>query len=127
MDTSGKKILVVDDVAVSLSAAEKALREEYEVVTVNSGVRALRYFESEKADLILMDIRMDGKDGIETLRELRKMSNGKDVPVIMLTSSQDRRSVIESSKLGIYDYVLKPYEPRELRKRIKSALSAASS
>ena len=127
MAASGKKILVVDDVAVSLSAAEKALSEEYEVVTVNSGTRALRYFESDRADLILMDIRMDGKDGIETLRELRQMSNGKDVPVIMLTSSQDKKSVIESSKLGVYDYILKPFEPRELRKRIKNALDAANS
>lgn len=125
MAASGKKILVVDDVAVSLSAAEKALSEEYEVVTVNSGARALRYFESDRADLILMDIRMDGKDGIETLRELRQMSNGRDVPVIMLTSSQDKKSVIESSKLGVYDYILKPFEPRELRKRIKNALDAA--
>lgn len=127
MEALGKTILVVDDVAVSLSAAEKALKDEYEVVTVNSGIRALRYLESEKADLILLDIRMDGKDGIETLKELRQMSNGKDVPVIMLTSSQERRSVIESSKLGIYDYVLKPYEPRDLRKRIKNALEAAGS
>lgn len=127
MNTLGKKILVVDDVAVSLSATEKALRDEYEVITVNSGSRALRYLEMDKADLILMDIRMDGKDGFETLRELRKKSNGKDVPVIMLTSSHEKKSVIESSKLGVYDYVLKPFEPKELRKRIKNALNAANS
>lgn len=126
MDTVEKKILVVDDVAVSLSAAEKALSDEYEVITVNSGVRALRYLERETADLILMDIRMDGKDGFETLKDLRKKANGKNVPVIMLTSSHEKKSVIESSKLGVQDYIVKPFEPRELRKRIKNVLAAAN-
>ena len=125
MGELGKKILVVDDVAVSLSAVENALSEDYEIVTANSGSRALHYFDSDKADLMLLDIRMDGKDGIETLKELRQMDNGKDVPVIMLTSSQDKKSVIESSKLGVHDYILKPFEPRELRKRVKNVLDIA--
>ena len=66
------------------------MSEDYEVVTANSGTRALHYFDSDKADLMLLDIRMDGKDGIETLKELRQMDNGKDVPVIMLTSTRKR-------------------------------------
>ena len=62
-----KKVLVVDDVAISLSVTEQALREHYEVITVNSGGRALRYMKKERPDLILLDIRMDQMDGIETL------------------------------------------------------------
>lgn len=119
-----KRILVVDDMAISLSAAENALKEFYEVTTMNSGTRALRYLGKETADLILLDIRMDEKDGIETLKEIRKMHNGKDIPVIMLTSAQDRKSVIESSKLGIFDYILKPFDPEDLRKRVENALSS---
>ena len=118
-----KRILVVDDMAISLSAAENALKELYEVTTMNSGARALRYLEKEETDLILLDIRMDEKDGIETLKEIRKMRNGQDIPVIMLTSAQDRRSVIETSKLGIFDYILKPFDPKDLRKRIENVLS----
>ena len=75
--------------------------------------------------MILLDIRMAEKDGIETLKELRNMRNGKDIPVIMLTSAQDKRSVIESSKLGIFDYILKPFDPADLRKRIENALSSS--
>jgi len=120
-----KKILAVDDVAVNLSVIEQTLRGKYDVVTVNSGTRALKYLKKERPDLILLDIRMENKDGIETLRELRALHNGADIPVIMLTSAQDKDSVIESTKLGIYDYVLKPFVPRDLLLRIQAALALA--
>ena len=119
-----KRILVVDDMAISLSAAENALKELYEVTTMNSGERALRYLGKEETDLILLDIRMAEKDGIETLKEIRKLRNGQDIPVIMLTSAPDKHFVIESSKLGIFDYILKPFDPKDLRKRIENALSS---
>lgn len=117
-----KQILAVDDMAVSLAAIENTLRDMYEVITVNSGLRALRYLEEERPDLILLDIKMANIDGIETLREIRSMKNGKDVPVIMLTSAQNKKLVIESVKLGIYDYVLKPFDQNDLRKRVRAVL-----
>lgn len=120
-----KRILVVDDVAISLSAIENTLKGIYEVITVNSGARALRYLDKEKPDLILLDIHMAHKDGIETLREMRNLKNGQDVPVIMLTSAHDRSSVIATKKLGIYDYVLKPFNPDELLSRIKRTFRLA--
>ncbi len=120
-----KRILAVDDVAVNLSVIEQALRDKYEVITVNSGARALRYLQKERPDLILMDIRMENKDGIETLREIRAMPNGSGIPVIMLTSAQDRNSVLASTKLGVYDYVVKPFIPRDLIFRIETALELA--
>ena len=94
----------------------------YEVITVNSGVRALRYLKNEKPDLILLDIKMEGKDGIETLKELRAMENGAKIPVIMLTSKNDKGSLIETAKLGIYDYLLKPFDTEDLHYRIRRAL-----
>lgn len=117
-----KKVLVVDDVAISLSVTEQALREHYEVITVNSGDRALRYLKKEKPDLILLDIRMDKMDGIETLKEIRKIDNRADIPVIMLTAQSDKASVLETARLGIYDYMLKPFAPQELLKRVQGAL-----
>lgn len=117
-----KKVLVVDDVAISLSVTEQALREDYDVVTVNSGSRALRYLRKERPDLILLDIRMDDMDGIQTLKEIRKMDNRADVPVIMLTGQNEKTSVLEAAKLGIYDYMLKPFAAQELLSRVQSAL-----
>lgn len=117
-----KRILAVDDVAINLSVIENALKNQYDVVTVNSGSRALRYLERETPDLILLDIRMHHKDGIETLRDIRAMENKAHIPVIMLTSAHDRETVAESTRLGICDYVLKPFDPEDLRSRIQRAL-----
>lgn len=119
------RILAVDDNAISLKAIDQALRNEYEVITVNSGERALRYLMCEKPDLILLDIQMANKDGIETLKEIRAMKNGADIPVIMLTSKNDKETIIQSSRLGIDDYVLKPFDSRELSERICQTLEKA--
>ena len=117
-----KKILAVDDNTISLATIEQELKKDYEVIPVNSGERALQYLRREKPDLILMDIQMAQKSGIETLREIRGMEKCKDIPVMMLTSKQDKASVVESSKLGIYDYVIKPFKGEDLHKRIDRIL-----
>lgn len=109
----------MDDSAIVLSRIESTLCNDYDVVTVNSGARALKYLKEEKPDLILMDIRMAQKDGIETLRDIRNMDECKDIPVIMLTGVETKDSVLESARLGIRDYILKPFYNDELLKRIR--------
>lgn len=117
---SGKKcILAVDDTAIVLTRIFDALQNEYEVITVNSGVRALKYLEQERSDLILLDIQMAQKDGIETLQEIRAMKGREDIPVIMLTGVEDKDIVLKSAKLGICDYILKPFSSDDLVKRIR--------
>lgn len=116
------RILAVDDNSISLAAIEQELKKEYEVIPVNSGSRALQYLRREKPDLILLDIQMAQKDGIETLREIREMEKCKDIPVIMLTSKQDKSAVVETSKLGIYDYILKPFQGENLHNRVDRVL-----
>lgn len=115
-------ILAIDDVAVVLQRIRDTLDEYYDVVTVNSGDRALRYLENEKPDLILLDIRMTPKDGFETLRDIRSKENGIDIPVIMLTGMEDKESVMEGFEMGICDYILKPFSPKNLLERIRRAL-----
>ncbi len=117
--SSKKRILAVDDNAIVLTRIENTLSNDYEVITVNSGVRALRYLEQEKPDLILLDIQMAHKDGIETLREIRNMEDREDIPVIMLTAVEDKEIVLESAKIGICDYILKPFYSDDLIKRIR--------
>ena len=116
---SGKCILAVDDTAIVLTRISDTLRNDYKVVTLNSGVRALKYLQQEKPDLILLDIQMAQKDGIETLREIRSMSGREDIPVIMLTGVEDKDYVLKSAKLGICDYILKPFSSEDLIKRIR--------
>lgn len=117
-----KCILAVDDTAIVLTRIADTLRNDYEVVTVNSGTRALKYLHQEKPDLILLDIQMAGKNGIETLREIRSMIGLSDIPVIMLTGMENRESVVESARLGICDYILKPFSSEDLLERIRRVL-----
>lgn len=117
--SSKKRILAVDDNAIVLTRIANTLSNDYEVITVNSGVRALRYLKEEKPDLILLDIQMAQKDGIETLREIRNMEDREDIPVIMLTGVENKEIVLESAKIGICDYILKPFSSEDLIKRIR--------
>lgn len=119
-----KRILAVDDAVIILRRITDALEEYYDVITANSGSRALRYLEKEKPDLILLDIRMMPKDGLETLKEIRAMKDRADIPVIMLTGVEDKRFVMEGIKLGICDYILKPFFPEDLLERVQRALDS---
>ena len=118
-----KNILAVDDDNIVLTRISSILRNDYDVVTVNSGVRALKYLELEKPDLILLDIHMMQQDGIETLRKIRNTEECKDIPVIMLTGVENKDTVMESAKLGICDYLLKPFTSAELLKRLRRAFA----
>ena len=126
IQTSGKngrkRILAVDDAATILLRITDTLDKYYDVITVNSGARALRYLEQVKPDLILLDIRMAPKNGFDTLREIRDMPDRADIPVIMLTAMEDKDSVLEGITLGISDYVLKPFAPDDLLHRIRRVL-----
>lgn len=116
------KILAVDDNIINLATIEQELKDRYDVITVNSGARAIRFLNKDKPDLILLDVQMALMDGIETLKEIRTMENGSAIPVIMLTAKKDRETVIEGSKLGIMDYVVKPFDSQDLHERIDRAL-----
>ena len=116
-----KRILAVDDTAIILTRISNTLGDNYEVVTVNSGIRALKYLkqEKEKPDLILLDIQMEQKDGIETLEEIRAMKEFADIPVVMLTGVEDKDIVLKTAKLGICGYILKPFSSEDLLNRIR--------
>ena len=116
---SKKRILAVDDTAIALTRISSTLRDDYDVITVNSGARALKYLEMEKPDLILLDVKMAPMDGIETLREIRAMRDRADIPVIMLSGVEEKDTIMEIAKLGICGYILKPFQSEELHKRLR--------
>ncbi len=122
-----RRILAVDDNSISLATIEQALKDKYEVTPLNSGVRALQYLKKNRPDLILLDVRMASKDGVETLREIREMEECKDIPVIMLTSQNDKNTVLESFMLGADNYILKPFKTQDLHERIENVLRKSGS
>lgn len=112
------RILAIDDNTVNLATLEQELKNKYEVIPMISGRRAIKYLYCEKVDLILLDVQMPVMDGVETLREIRNLENGITVPVIFLTAMKDKDTVIEGSKLGIMDYITKPFDVEDLTNRI---------
>lgn len=117
-----KCVLVVDDAAIVLSRITDALGKQFDVVTVNSGSRALEYLAANKPDLILLDIRMPDKDGFEVLREIKSMEDRADIPVVVLTALEGKRYVVEGLSLGIRDYILKPFAANDLLERVQRVL-----
>ncbi len=122
-----KCILAIDDAAFILSRIRDTLKTHYDVVTANSGSRALKYLDQHRPNLILLDIRMPGQDGFQVLRDIRAMEGRADIPVIMLTGAESKRYVMEGIELGISDYILKPFEPSDLLERIRRALDPEAS
>lgn len=115
------RILAIDDNAVNLARLEQELSSKYDVIPMISGRRAIKYLYREQVDLILLDVEMPIMDGIDTLREIRKQGNGVTVPVIFLTAKKDKATVIDGVKLGIIDYITKPFDPEDLHERIERA------
>ena len=114
------KILVVDDEASIVTMLAYNLKKEgYDVVTAEDGEVALEKFESEKPDLLLLDIMMPKMDGYEVCRKIREKSN---VPIIMLKARADEVDKVVGLEMGADDYVTKPFGNRELIARVKANL-----
>lgn len=104
-----KCIVAVDDSGIILKSLEKLLAETYEFHAFTKGMRALKYLKEEDTpDLIILDIDMEGIDGYEMLEMIRKKEELKDVPVIFLTSNNDREHVVKAINGGANDYAVKP-------------------
>ncbi len=110
--------MVVDDNTVNLATVEQELSDRYDIIPMLTGRRAIKYLYRETCDMILLDVQMPIMDGIETLREIRTQENGVDVPVIFLTAKRDAQTVLEGSKLGIVDFITKPFDAEDLKMRI---------
>lgn len=111
------KILVVEDQKEIRDLIAKYLEKEgYDVVVASQGFEALEIFENQDIHLILLDVMMPGIDGFEVLTQIRKIS---EVPVIMLTAKQEEIDRLKGFNLGVDDYVVKPFSPREIVKRVQ--------
>ena len=115
-----KTIFVVDDNNTNLSLAEKALQEQYRVITLPSAEKMFKFLEKTTPDLILLDIEMPEMDGFEALSRLKE--NNADIPVIFLTSLIDAEVEAKGFQLGVIDFITKPFSAPVLENRIKTHL-----
>jgi len=113
-----KIIFLVDDDPTNLTIGNNTLEKDYNVVTLNSGVRLLKMLEKMIPDLILLDIDMPEMDGFQTIGYLKSNENYKNILVIFLTAKSDIESELQGLSLGAIDYIAKPFSPPLLLKRV---------
>lgn len=117
-----QRVLAIDDEAENLNMVEYTLGDEYEVIAVNSGEMALKFLGQMQPELILLDIRMPGMDGLQTMEKIKQMPACEMVPVIFLTSTQDVETEVTCFEMGAVDFIRKPFEPLIMKQRIKRTL-----
>ena len=118
-----KKIIMVDDVSFSLLMGKNALKDFYDVYTVQSVEAMFHLLEKIKPDLILLDVNMPGTDGFEGIKKLKADERYAEIPVIFLTAKSDKNSIIKGISLGAVDHVPKPFSAPLLLERIDYALN----
>jgi DNA-binding response OmpR family regulator len=115
---TAKHILVVEDEEKIASLLCDYLKEAgFRTLTQNNGDRVISQVKEDRPDLILLDIMLPGKDGMELCREIRQFS---DVPVIMITARVEEIDRLLGLELGADDYICKPFSPREVVARVKA-------
>ena len=118
---NGKKILIVDDeLSVRNSLREWFLEDGFAVETAEDGNAALQRMHSGPYDIVIIDLKMPGMDGITLERRIREID--KDAAIIILTAFASVETAVEALKLGAFDYVTKPVDPDELSNTVRNAL-----
>ncbi len=125
-NTKNNKILVVEDSATTRLILKQGLSNAgYQINLAENGYQALLAFEENHFDLILMDVNMPVMDGFECCIALRKTTQGKNIPIILLTGRDDHESINHAFEVGASDFITKPINLRLLAQRIRYALRDA--
>ena len=122
----GARVLLVDD-EVDFTDTTKTLLENrgYDVTEVNSGDSAIRTLGQEKYDVMVLDLKMPGMDGISTLKEIKKLQ--LHTQILVLTGHGAIDTALEAIKLGAYDYLTKPCDIDELTEKLEDAMKKGES
>ncbi len=115
-------ILIVDDTEINIDILIDLLSDTYEVLVALDGESVFEIVEENRLDLILLDIMMPYMDGYEVCRRLKLNRNTKDIPIIFITAKTDEASIERAYDVGGFDYVTKPFKPKELRAKVKLQL-----
>ena len=118
------KILIVDDVVSNVLLLKVLLKNlNYQIATANDGLQALSAVETEKPDLILLDVMMPGLNGFEVAEKLKENPETRDIPIIFLTALNATSDVVRGFKAGANDFISKPFHKEELLIRVSHQIS----
>ena len=119
MAVKGRVLVVDDDIALSEMLGIVLRAEGFDPVFCGDGARAVQAFRDSRPDLVLLDLMLPGRDGIDVCRAIRAESG---VPIVMLTAKADTVDVVVGLESGADDYVVKPFKPKELVARLRARL-----
>lgn len=123
-----QKILVVDDDEHILRSLSQYLElEDFNVVSASSGPEALKLFQQERPDLLVLDVMMPGMDGFQVLETLRKNPETASVPVLMLTARDQHNDILKGYQMGATSYLVKPFNLDELVDAIREVFAGKTS
>ena len=118
-----RKILLVDDEEGFLSVIKEALEiRGFDIVTARSAIEAGLELSSKKPDLILMDIKMPGIDGLQACAAIKKNPDTNNIPIMVVSAISEEAQIKRANKIGISDYFVKPVDIEKLVNRIKETL-----
>lgn len=118
-----KKILVIDDTELTTNLIREILIEAgYDVIVAENGPEGLQLVKSEKPDLVILDVVMPGMDGFEVCKLLREDESNNLMPILMLTAQDNEDAKLSGFELGADDYIIKPFNHRELTGRVRNTL-----
>lgn len=121
------RVLVVDDEQSNRDMLSRRLRKlGYRAGEAVDGQAAVRMVKTRLFDIMLLDIMMPGMDGMQVLEQLREGDKPLPIPVIMLTAVNDKEQVVRALKLGARDYVVKPFDIKDLDTRIQRAMATTN-
>lgn len=119
MLTKTKVLVIDDDVNICELIRLYMEKEGFEVFTTYNGIKGISAFKESTPNIIILDIMLPGADGLQVCREIRKVSS---IPIIMLTAKGETFDKVLGLELGADDYVVKPFDPKELVARVKAVL-----
>ena len=120
---ANEKVLVVDDEEHIVELLKyNLIGAGYDVITANDGIEAMKKIIEERPKIVLLDLMIPGKDGLDVCKEIRSNKELANIPVIMLTAKSEELDKILGLELGADDYVTKPFSIRELLARVKALL-----
>lgn len=123
MAVSKPQILIIEDEEDLRELVRYNLeRENFGVSEAESGEAGLKAVSQKKPDLILLDLMLPGKDGLQICRELKQNDATRDIPVVMMTAKGEESDIVTGLELGAEDYVVKPFSPKVLVARVKAVL-----
>ena len=117
------KILVIDDEKSIRLLLENFLSKNYDVVSKSNGLEALEWLEGNLPDLIICDLQMPEINGYDFTKQIRSSGFFDDIPIIILSGIEESSEKIKCFDMGADDYVVKPFNPKEIEARIKRRIS----